>query len=104
MLGKAVAMLRLFLKKVVRNQKIIYGERQKMKVTMKKVAALVVATTCALTMFGCGTKKEEDGTLKFKDVENVKNVILMIGDGMGPSQIQAGELYKGSKLTMQKFP
>jgi alkaline phosphatase len=28
----------------------------------------------------------------------------MIGDGMGPQQIKAGELYRGEKLTMQKFP
>ena len=70
---------------------------------MKKAIALVAASMCLFTAFGCGGKKEEK-TLNYKDVANVKNVILMIGDGMGPNQVRAGEIYKGSKLTMQKFP
>lgn len=41
------------------------------------------------------------GTL---DYYKVKNVILMIGDGMGAEQAKAGEIYKGSKLVMQTLP
>ena len=37
-------------------------------------------------------------------VETVKNVILLVGDGMGPEQIKAGEIYKGERLELQKFP
>jgi alkaline phosphatase len=37
-------------------------------------------------------------------VTKAKNVILMIGDGMGPTQIEAGSLYRNAPLTMQKFP
>lgn len=41
------------------------------------------------------------GTLEYY---KVKNVILMIGDGMGAEQAKAGEIYKGSKLVMQTLP
>lgn len=41
------------------------------------------------------------GTLEYY---KVKNVILMIGDGMGAQQAKAGEIYKGSKLVMQTMP
>ena len=33
----------------------------------------------------------------------IKNVIYMIGDGMGENHIKAGELYKGEKLNIQKI-
>lgn len=38
------------------------------------------------------------------NVTKAKNVILLIGDGMGPEQVKAGEIYKGEALTMQGFP
>ena len=47
---------------------------------------------------------EENGPITLKNVTTAKNVILMIGDGMGPQQIKAGELYKEETLTMQNFP
>lgn len=51
------------------------------------------ATESGVTTYG--------GTL---DYYKVKNVILMIGDGMGAEQAKAGEIYKGSKLVMQTLP
>lgn len=33
----------------------------------------------------------------------VKNIILMIGDGMGENHVLAGEIYKGEKLNIQKI-
>ena len=76
-----------------------------MKTMVKRVIALIAATMCLSVTFGCDfMQKEKKEPIHFKDVENVKNVILMIGDGMGPNQVRAGELYKKSKLTMQSFP
>lgn len=45
-----------------------------------------------------------DSSVKPQVDDNAKNVILLIGDGMGEEHIKAGELYEGSLLTMQKFP
>ena len=36
--------------------------------------------------------------------QKVKNIIIMIGDGMGPNHILAGALKKGEELNMQKIP
>lgn len=35
---------------------------------------------------------------------NIKNVILMIGDGMGPNHVKAGEIYKGSQMAIHSMP
>ena len=35
--------------------------------------------------------------------ESIKNVIFMIGDGMGENHIRAGEIYKGEELNIQKI-
>lgn len=37
------------------------------------------------------------------EAETVKNVIVMIGDGMGLGQVKAGAVYKGSNLVFQDF-
>ena len=42
-----------------------------------------------------------NGQSQPKKFGEIKNVILLIGDGMGPNQIRAGELYKEEKLFMQ---
>lgn len=99
-----------------------------MKKTWKKWLALAAAGMMAVSMTGCADltakltglfgKNSESGSADSSDsevvglddpiiLENVtkaKNVILMIGDGMGPQQIAAGELFKGESLTMQQFP
>ena len=46
----------------------------------------------------------EGGAITLKNVTQAKNLILLIGDGMGAEQIKAGEIYKGESLTMQGFP
>ena len=75
-----------------------------MKKTWKKWIALAIVATMtvsmSMAMVGCNVIRG----VRLKNVTTAKNVILMIGDGMGPEQIKAGELYKGKKLTMQKFP
>lgn len=35
---------------------------------------------------------------------NIKNVILLIGDGMGPNHVKAGEIYKGSQTAIHSMP
>ena len=72
----------------------------------KRLSASLLATAfgaMAMLMNSCSLLKKEDGIV-LKNVDEAKNVILLIGDGMGPEQIRAGEIFKGEKLTMQKFP
>ena len=81
---------------------------------VKKFAALVLACMSVVGVSGCqintgnvgdvpaGIQMKEDIILK--DIETAKNVILLIGDGMGRTHVRAGEVYKESKLVMQNFP
>ena len=95
-----------------------------MKINFKKWFALAAAGMMACSMASCADivgkvtgmfggdsqnesnveEKGEKQPIILKNATEVKNVILMIGDGMGPQQIQAGEIFKGEKLTMQGFP
>ncbi len=68
----------------------------------QKIAALLLVIACACSVVGC-KGKEEKGII-LKNVAKAKNVILLIGDGMGPNQVKAGEVYNEGKLAMQKFP
>lgn len=69
----------------------------------QKFITLTLAGAMSLSMISCGESEKNDGII-LKNVTQAKNVILLIGDGMGPEQIRAGELFKGEKLAMQKFP
>ena len=78
-----------------------------MKKTWQKFITLALAGAMSLSMISCGVTNnggDVDTGIRLPNVTQAKNVILLIGDGMGPAQIRAGELYKGEKLTMQKFP
>ena len=93
-----------------------------MKKTMKQWLALVSAGVMTLSMASCSDltgmlagltggasvesieSVEDDTPIILKEVTTAKNVILMIGDGMGPEQILAGEVFKGEPLAMQGFP
>ena len=81
------------------------------KERMKKIVAIMAAVACIGSATGCsfidgifGDKKAENEPIILKELTQAKNVILMIGDGMGPNQVRAGELVKGKKLNMQNFP
>ena len=63
--------------------------------------------------FGCGgTPSGQDDNenkntielLEFGNVETAKNVILLIGDGMGTEEINAGRIFKESELYIEKLP
>ncbi len=90
-----------------------------MKKTWRRWLALTAAGMMTLSMtacedltgkltglFGGGTASESaaDEGIILKNVTKAKNVILMIGDGMGPQQIEAGALFKDDLLCMQRFP
>ena len=92
-----------------------------MKKSMKQWLALVSAgiMTCSMAacsdltgalagLLGGGSGSEEsvedDSPIILTEVTKAKNLILMIGDGMGPNQIRAGELLRGEPLAMQEFP
>ena len=79
----------------------------------RKWVALLSAGVMAASMTSCGVLSNvlggnsvegDVGTIVLKNVVEAKNVILFIGDGMGPDQVKAGELYKGETLAMQNFP
>lgn len=74
-----------------------------MNKTLQKWLTLAMAGAMSFSMLSFASGCDKDDTIILHTTQ-VKNVILMIGDGMGPTQIKAGELYKGTELTMQKFP
>ena len=69
--------------------------------TLKKLFATLMAMTFAFGASSCLLENEPKIEETFVAKEDVKNVILLIGDGMGPNQIRAGALYKGEPLFMQ---
>ena len=94
-----------------------------MKRSVKQWLALVSAGVMSLSMASCGdlmgqfsgmlgggessvssVEKEKYDPIILKNVTKAKNVILMIGDGMGPNQIKAGSLYRDEPLVMEGFP
>ena len=82
----------------------------------KKILSLVLVGMMAASVGGVGVSlasaanktadltATENATITLTNVTKAKNIILLIGDGMGPEQIKAGEIYKGEALTMQGFP
>ena len=80
---------------------------------MKKILALLLSLNLALVLV-CGCGKPNDSSdnnkpkpieqMEFGNVENVKNIILLIGDGMGPEQIKAGSIEKEGGLYMERMP
>ena len=92
---------------------------------MKKILALLSAITMTVSASSCAfvsdlmgkilpnsgkesstseSSESSENTVEIENVEHIKNVILLIGDGMGPNQIKAGELFLGEKLCFQNFP
>ena len=81
---------------------------------LRKGLALILALGMLTGLIGCN-KKVEDGSSSSDTSEEaystvtleadvVKNVILFIGDGMGPEQIDFGAIMKESPLRFQEFP
>lgn len=66
-----------------------------MKKTIKIIALLLIVALFSIFLFSCKKPTKEENYV-------VKNVILMIGDGMGKNHIEATRLYLGKeKLNME---
>ena len=63
----------------------------------RKILSIVLSLCMVLSLAAVGT-------LSTSAAEGeIKNVILMIGDGMGKEQVKAGAIHKGSNLVFQDF-
>ncbi len=77
-----------------------------MKKLLKRLS-LILAVVMLLSVAGCNPQSpppEGDGGLGFGNVRNVKNIILLIGDGMGTEHIKAGSLVKEGGLYIEQLP
>ena len=79
---------------------------KKFQVVATLLGAMLFSTGCA---FGGNTGEDsstsvEPGGKVVLNATEVKNVILFIGDGMGPEQVKFGEMMKEEKLSFQEFP
>lgn len=80
---------------------------------MKKFLALLLSFAFVFS-FGCTSDGKPSGTnpdvnpkpieVDYGNVENVKNIILLIGDGMGTEQIKAGNLFYEDGLYLDGMP
>ena len=70
--------------------------KKKRMVLAAMLALWMVGTTQAPIFAGAEEKTSAS-------IETAKNVIIMIGDGMGPNQVKAGGIYKGEPLNIQKM-
>ena len=69
----------------------------------KVFASLTLALSFGLTGLAC-TPPDSSPQFQEPALSGIKNVILMIGDGMGPNHVKAGEIYKGSQLAIHSMP
>ncbi|MBP5466929.1 MAG: alkaline phosphatase [Clostridia bacterium] len=71
---------------------------------MKKIFALFLSLVLIFSV-GCGGSSDTPSdVVDYGNVENVKNIILLIGDGMGQEQIRAGNIEKEGNLTIVGMP
>ena len=69
-----------------------------MNTKFRKVLSLVLCVLLCISLFaGCGGNNAETQP---QDV-GIKNIILIIGDGMGPAQIELGELALGEEFVFR---
>ena len=84
-----------------------------MKKWIKKASIFMAVALMALSVGACNTNSSSSSLEKplppkpivLGNVTQAKNVILFIGDGMGPNQIKAGSLfYDRQELYLANFP
>ena len=66
---------------------------------IKKLLSLVLVFGICFATLSC--QLVNPSTQSKEPKKEIKNVIVLIGDGMGPNQIKAGEIYKEEQLFMQ---
>ncbi len=64
------------------------------KILVKIVALAISALSLSFCLYGCNTDY---------DYGDIKNVIIIIGDGCGLEHIEAGELYEGESYAFKKW-
>lgn len=77
-----------------------------MKKRMKRISIAMIAIFLLICSFvACATPADSTGDDSTKNDEpfTVKNVVLMIGDGMGPNHIRTTADYYGEELYMEKL-
>ncbi len=74
---------------------MINFRKTEIKITMKFKLFFAVGIVCMVMASSCKTEP---------DVPKVKNIIILIGDGMGTAQIYAGMTANKGRLNIEKFP
>lgn len=72
-----------------------------MKNIFRKVLAAGAALACCFGTLPSSVSAKAENAYKEESLKDIKNVIIMIGDGMGTNQVKAGGIYKGEPLHMQ---
>lgn len=70
---------------------------------MKKLLSLLLAVLLLVGCTAAPTPTETTPTTTAEPAKPVKNLILIIGDGMGPNQIQASMLYSGQTYAFTQW-
>ena len=73
-----------------------------MRKKIKKILSIFVVLACSVSVLHSNFSASANGEeYKEEGLKDIKNVIYMIGDGMGQNHVKAGEIYKGAPLHMQ---
>lgn len=68
---------------------------------MKKITlvlSLLLLTSCSMAHINHTPRQSNSNESTITSTDKIKNVIMFIGDGMGPNHVDAGGIYKGSPL------
>lgn len=68
---------------------------------MKKITlvlSLLLLTSCSMAHINHTPRQSNSNETTITSTDKIKNVIMFIGDGMGPNHVDAGGIYKGSPL------
>ena len=68
------------------------------------VRKVMITLFCIFFLAGCKTPEPELARRPFNPTDRPKNIVLMIGDGMGLSQISAALYTNNNQLNIEQFP
>ena len=73
-----------------------------MRKMWKKCLAAITLATCFMGVIPNSMMVQADANdYREESLKDIKNVIIMIGDGMGPEHVRAGAIQKGEPLHIQ---
>ena len=92
---------------MVKCERISFMNNKKNKILFSTLISIIIILIIVIITFLCiGINKYIKGLYKegipITD-KKIKNIILMIGDGMGENHVKAGAIYKGEELNIQKI-